>query len=306
MKKKSRKKKWLWIVLGIVAVLLLSTGAYAYSIYHSVRETFNQTEEPLHREKSSQRKEQVNLNQNDPISILLLGVDEREKDRGRSDSMMLLAVNPKTNSVKMVSIPRDTRTEIVGKGKVDKINHAYAFGGVEMSIETVENFLHVPIDYYVKVNMESFKDIVDAVGGVHVQNPFSFSSGGYTFKKGELDLDGNEALAYSRMRKQDPRGDFGRQERQRQIIQAVIKEGASLSSLTNYQDILDSIAKNMKTNLTFDDMIRIQKNYKNASGNLQQVELNGAGEKINGIYYLSIPEKERSSVSQMLRKQLGI
>lgn len=64
----------------------------------------------------------------------------------------------------MLSIPRDTRTEIVGKGKDDKINHAYAFGGVPMLIATVENFLDIPIDYYLQINMESFRDIVDAVG----------------------------------------------------------------------------------------------------------------------------------------------
>src|SRR5690606_29205840 len=107
-------------------------------------------------------------------------------------------------SMKMVSIPRDTRTEIIGKGFQDKINHAYAFGGPEMAIDTVENFLDIPIDYFVQVNMESFKDIVDAVGGVTVNNSFSFNAGGYTFNEGQISLNGAEALAYSRMRYEDP------------------------------------------------------------------------------------------------------
>lgn len=89
--------------------------------------------------------------------------------------MIVLTVNPNDKSMQMVSIPRDTRTEIIGKGFDDKINHAYAFGGPEMSIATVENFLDIPIDYFVQVNMESFKDIVDAVGGVTVNNKLEFS-----------------------------------------------------------------------------------------------------------------------------------
>lgn len=88
----------------------------------------------------------------------------------------------------MVSIPRDTRTEIVGKGTTDKINHAYAFGGVDMAVNTVEKFLDVPVDYYVQVNMESFKDIVDAVGGVTVNNDLNFDYDGYSFKKESLRL----------------------------------------------------------------------------------------------------------------------
>lgn len=89
--------------------------------------------------------------------------------------MIVLTVNPKTNTTKMVSIPRDTRTENVGKGKVDKINHAYVFGGIQMSVDTVENFLNIPIDYYSEVNMDGFKDIAEAVGGVDVNNDLDFT-----------------------------------------------------------------------------------------------------------------------------------
>ena len=124
------------------------------------------------------------VSKSEPVSILLLGADERGNDKGRSDSLMVITLNPKNNSMKTVSIPRDTYTEIVGKGKRDKINHAYAFGGVDMSVATVENFLNVPINYYIEVNMEGFKDIVDAVGGVDVNNDLEFSLEGSTSKKG--------------------------------------------------------------------------------------------------------------------------
>ncbi|MES5263880.1 LytR family transcriptional regulator [Priestia aryabhattai] len=301
-----KKKRALKITMAIILVLILGVGAYAYSIWHSVEKTFTQTHDPLNRDVSEKRSEKVSFSKRDPISILLLGVDQRAGDRGRSDSLILMTVNPKDQSMKMVSIPRDTRTEIVGKGTTDKINHAYAFGGVDMAVNTVEKFLDVPVDYYVQVNMESFKDIVDAVGGVTVNNDLNFDYDGYSFKKGNLTLDGKEALAYSRMRKQDPRGDFGRQMRQRQIIEGVIEEGASVQSLANYGTILDTIGTNVRTNLTFDDMKQIQSNYKDARHNVEQLQVDGKGEKINGIYYYAVSDATRQALSSKLKQHLNI
>lgn len=305
-RRKPKKKRALKITMAIILVLILGGGAYAYSIWHSVEKTFTQTHEPLNRDVSEKRSEKVSFSKRDPISILLLGVDQRAGDRGRSDSLILMTVNPKDQSMKMVSIPRDTRTEIVGKGTTDKINHAYAFGGVDMAVNTVEKFLDVPVDYYVQVNMESFKDIVDAVGGVTVNNDLNFDYDGYSFKKGNLTLDGKEALAYSRMRKQDPRGDFGRQMRQRQIIEGVIEEGASVQSLANYGTILDTIGTNVRTNLTFDDMKQIQSNYKDARHNVEQLQVDGKGEKINGIYYYAVSDATRQALSSKLKQHLNI
>ncbi|MFK7679140.1 LytR family transcriptional regulator [Bacillus sp. Wb] len=305
-RRKPKKKRALKITMAIILVLILGVGAYAYSIWHSVEKTFTQTHEPLNRDVSEKRSEKVSFSKRDPISILLLGVDQRAGDRGRSDSLILMTVNPKDQSMKMVSIPRDTRTEIVGKGTTDKINHAYAFGGVDMAVNTVEKFLDVPVDYYVQVNMESFKDIVDAVGGVTVNNDLNFDYDGYSFKKGNLTLDGKEALAYSRMRKQDPRGDFGRQMRQRQIIEGVIEEGASVQSLANYGTILDTIGTNVRTNLTFDDMKQIQSNYKDARHNVEQLQVDGKGEKIDGIYYYAVSDATREALSSKLKQHLNI
>lgn len=138
--------------------------------------------------------------------------------------MILVTVNPALKSMKMLSIPRDTRTEIVGKGTIEKINHAYAHGAPAMAMDSVENLFNVNIDHYVSINMEGFKELIDALGGVTVNNNFAFSSGGYDFPEGQQFLSGDEALAYTRMRKEDPQGDFGRAARQREIVQAVIKE----------------------------------------------------------------------------------
>ncbi|MFH7818895.1 polyisoprenyl-teichoic acid--peptidoglycan teichoic acid transferase TagU [Neobacillus thermocopriae] len=307
MRSERRKsRKWLKITGIIILVLFVGAGVYGYSLYKSFKSAVDTMHQPIDRKQSEKRETPIEIKKKDPFSVLMLGVDQRGNDRGRSDTIIVLTVNPNNNSIKMLSIPRDTRTEIIGKGKQDKINHAYAFGGVPMAIDTVENFLDIPIDYYIQVNMEGFKDIVDAVGGVTVRNDLDFSYDGFHFAKGEINLTGEEALAFARMRKEDPRGDFGRQTRQRQIIQAVINEGASLSTLTNYSSIFNALGKNVKTNLTFDEMVNIQKNYKQVGQNIEQMEIKEQGTKINGIYYGIVSNEEKQRIQNELKAQLEL
>ncbi|MCM3216310.1 polyisoprenyl-teichoic acid--peptidoglycan teichoic acid transferase TagU [Niallia taxi] len=304
-KPKKKKRKWLRITGLILLILLIGIGVYGYTIWNSLTSAVDSMHEPVDRE-TTKRTETLNLEQQEPFSVLMLGVDERDGDSGRSDTMIVMTVNPEKKSVKMLSIPRDTRTEIVGHGTTDKINHAYAFGGVAMSMDTVENFLDIPIDYYMQINMEGFKDIVDSVGGVTVNNDLDFTYEGVHFPKGEVTLNGEKALKFSRMRYEDPRGDFGRQLRQRLIIQAVLKEGASLNSLTNFDDIFAALSKNIKTNLTFDEMVNIQKNYKQAAGNIEQFTINGTGQKIDGIWYLLVDDAEKTKIQTALKDHLSV
>ncbi|WP_260284779.1 polyisoprenyl-teichoic acid--peptidoglycan teichoic acid transferase TagU [Peribacillus aracenensis] len=304
-KKKKKKRTWLKVVGIIVLLFVLAGGAFAYSVWNHLTKTVDTMHTPIDR-TTDKRTKDLALSDQEPFSMLMLGVDERDGDKGRSDTMIVLTVNPQNKSVKMLSIPRDTRTEIVGHGTQDKINHAFAFGGAKMSMDTVENFLDIPIDYYMKINMEGFKDIVDAVGGVTVQNDLDFTSDGIHFAKGTQNLNGKEALAYSRMRHDDPSGDFGRQSRQRAIIEAVIKEGASLSSLTKYDEVFDALGNNIQTNLTFDDMMDIQKNYRDASKSITQSSINGNGTKIDGIYYYIVSDEEKEKVQSELKEQLSI
>ncbi|OAS82471.1 MULTISPECIES: LytR family transcriptional regulator [Metabacillus] len=305
-KRKKSKKRTFNIVISISLLLIIGVGIYGFSVYRSVANTLNRTHEPLKHEVSKNRNAKINFSKQDPISILLLGVDERDNDRGRSDSLILLTINPKDQSANMVSIPRDTRTEIAGQEKEDKINHAYSFGGIDATIETVENFIDIPVDFYIEVNMKSFEGIVDAVGGITVNNTLDFTYEGTHFSKGELQLNGEEALKYSRMRNEDPRGDFGRQDRQRQTIQAIINKGARVKTLANYSDVLEVIGENLRTNLTFNDMKDIQANYKEARHNIQQIQINGNGKEINGVYYYIVPQSERTELSTMLKQHLNV
>ena len=235
---KPRLRKTLIGLSAALTVLLMVAGGYTWYLYHSVKVTASKIYEPLpspldyiskdplvtQKVAAADQKGQtgkggankVPTDERHPFTVLVLGVDQREHDRGRSDSIIVLSVNPMKQSMLMFNIPRDTRTEIVGRGTIDKINHAYAFGDVEMSLKTVENFLDYPIDYYIKMNMEGFENIVDLFGGVTVNNSMAFQYEGVDFGKGELFLNGSDALLYSRMRYEDPRGDFGRNTRQRQ------------------------------------------------------------------------------------------
>lgn len=303
---KKKKKKWPW-VLGILGILLLIGGVYALSVYMSFTSTLKEIHSPIEREVSDMRVEEVVLDQKDPFSVLMLGVDEREGDAGRSDTIIVMTVNPNDKSTKMVSIPRDTYTEIVGKGSMDKINHAYAFGGIEMSMATVENLLDIPIDYVVQVNMEGFEDIVDAVGGVTVNNTLDFSVGQFNYPKGNITLDGEEALAFVRMRYEDPNGDFGRQNRQKQVIQAVMREGASAKSLMNYRSIFNALGANVQTNMTFDEMMDVQQNYRDAVGTVDQLYFeNGSGGKQNGVWYYQMNETELAEKQALLKEHLEL
>lgn len=308
-KKKSSFLKKLGCSIGIIfLVLLIAAGIFVWKVYSDVTNTTDEIYQDV--DKNELRENPVEVGNKEPFSILLLGVDTGDLGRteqGRSDTMMVMTVNPNTNQTSIVSIPRDTYTEIIGRGTMDKINHAYAFGGVSMSMNTVQNLLDVPIDYYVEVNMQGVKDIVDTLDGVQVTPALSFEYDGHSFIEGQtITLDGNAALAYSRMRYDDPNGDYGRQARQRQIIVAAMSKVASLSTIMNYQGVLGTLENNMQTNLTFDNMVSIFNDYRGAASNVEQIQLQGAGTKIEGIYYAIIDDSELAAVSDMLKTQLEI
>lgn len=306
--KKGKVKRIMLIIASLLGVLLLAMGGYAFYLYSNVKETAVKITDKKQWDGSAKRSGKVDLSKGDPVSILLMGVDQRANDSGRSDSLMMMTLNPKTKSMYMFSIPRDSRTEIIGHGTIDKINHAYAFGGVKMSIQTVENFLKgVPVDYYVEVNMESYKQLVDAIGGITVNNKLAFTYGGYNFPVGNVILNGDKALNYTRMRHEDPRGDFGRTERQRQVVSAIIDQGAQVANITKINDILNVLGNNVKTNLTFDEMDLLLKNYTSCRSNTESFEIKGEGKILDdGIWYYLVSDAEREKISIRLKEHLTL
>ncbi|WP_435372018.1 LCP family glycopolymer transferase [Sporosarcina luteola] len=305
-RKKTYRKLLLWTG-SLVCLLLVSVIFYVLFFLSELTETAKEIHEPMVRVFSEKRDDPITFKEKDPFSVLILGVDEREGDKGRSDTMIVLTVNSELESTKMVSIPRDTYSKIVGMEFDDKLNHAYAYGGIEMSLASVEHFLDIPIDYIIQVNMESFQGIIDAIGGVSITNTLDFTVDEHSFPKGELTLNGKEALAFVRMRMDDPRGDFGRQDRQKQVIQGILQKGAKLSSLMKYKSIFEAIGNNVRTNMTFNEMVEVQKNYRNAAKSVEQISFEkGEGTRMDGVWYYMMDSEELEEVKAELKAHLGM
>ena len=303
-KRKNRnkpKRTWLKVTLVVVAVLVLSVGGYALSIYNNAKNTVNdKMHEPVDTIDTSVAKKKVKASEQ--LNILLLGIDAQTGESGRSDALMVLSLDPKNDKMQLISIPRDTRTYIVGKDFDDKINHAYAFGGPDMSIATVENFLDIELDYYVSMNMKGFKELVDQLGTITVYNDVAWSDGKYDFGFGPTEMDGDKTMSFVRMRKQDPDGDFGRTKRQRQVVQGIVNRGATVGSVTKINGVIDVLGNNMATNLDFDDMKTLLFDYKDTRKNFVDYQMKGTGTKIDGIYYLQVEDAEVAKVSSMINE----
>ena len=206
------KKPFLKVLGLVLLIALFVTGAYGFRLYAQAQGSLDKTFKPLAGQKTSTK-----IADSKPVSILLLGVDttdngvrDTETDyKGNSDTMIVVTVNPKTKKTTMMSIPRDTMTQIWksennNTRKIQKINSAYNIGTENSAVVTTEKLINVPIDYYVKVDFNSLEKIVNSVGGVDVDVPFSFSYGdvGETpsnFTKGKIHLNGLQELVYASM-----------------------------------------------------------------------------------------------------------
>ncbi|MRH41956.1 transcriptional regulator LytR [Aquibacillus halophilus] len=298
-----KKRRWPYWVGGILLAIILSVVGYGLYIFNQLDNAVETMHQPLERDTEREKEMEGIFTNKEAFNVLLLGVDERTNDAGRSDTMVFLSLNPNTDSMLMMSIPRDTYTNIPGRGD-DKINHAYAFGGADLALTTVEEMLDVPIHYYSKVNMEGFVQGVNAIGGVTVNNSLAFTEGGTNFPEGEIHLTGEEALSFTRMRKQDPRGDFGRNDRQRQVIQAAISEAASFSSFTKVGDIFDILGENVRTNLDMNDMQTVFSNYRSTRNNVKNIQVNGNGSTMGGVWYYVVPDEEMSRIKTEIKDHM--
>lgn len=313
--KKKKSRLALKVFLIVIALMLVSGGAYAYYLYKQGEKAANKAyDNENEREKSDLRTEKVEPLK-DNISILFVGIDDSEKreqgtDHSRSDALMLATLNNKDKSVKLLSIPRDSYVYIPYVGYQDKITHAHAYGGTQATIDTVENLLNVPVDYYYRLNFDAFIQIVDALGGIEVKVPYALheldenDKRTVNLKPGKQVLDGSEALALARTRHQD--SDIQRGERQQMILKAIIKKASSVSSFTKYDNILAAIGNNMKTNMTFGEMKSLAAYVKNGMPKVKSLSLKGNDDMSTGVYYYKLDENGLAETRQVLQKQLGI
>ena len=184
-----------------------------------------------------------------PFSLLLLGIDQRDKEIGRSDTMIYTVVRPIDGAILMVSIPRDTYTAIIGKetksGKQweDKITHAYAFGGAKMSVETVENLFDSHIDHYATINFQGFRDVIDSMGGISLPVTEDLVNDDadhekFVVKAGQDLYNGTDALNYVRYR-EDAGGDTSRAGRHQVFLNAIMNKASQVGQWTKFPDLIE-------------------------------------------------------------------
>jgi polyisoprenyl-teichoic acid--peptidoglycan teichoic acid transferase len=193
-----------------------------------------------------------------PQRVLLLGVDARGEERSRSDTIVLAKVSDR--GFGLLSIPRDTRTEVPGHGQ-DKINHAFAYGGPELARQSVENLTGVDTPHHVVVKMEGVKEIVDALGGVRVDVPRPMTGKvpgeerEISLQPGPQTLNGDEALMYVRWR-WDGSGDIGRVARQQDFLVGVVGQALAPSRLAELPALRRVVLENVETNMSLPELLQ--------------------------------------------------
>lgn len=197
----------------------------------------------------------------EPVSILVLGRDSRDptNDSGRADTIMLLYLDPGQKQATLLSIPRDTLVDIAGYGQ-DKINAAYAFGGEELMIKTVSNFLNAKINHFVTIDFDGFVKLIDTLGGVDItiERPLIDPKTGANFSAGNHHLTGEQALAYSRSRSTEL-ADIGRIQRQQYLFKGLIDQKLNAQYLGKIPDYFNILVENTKTDLDLLTILRYAK-----------------------------------------------
>ncbi len=295
-----RSRRNLWIALSLLPILLLVAGAMSYWWFSSaklpaVRQAPKKTEET-----------EYFIVPPNKLNILILGVDDRPKedDPGRSDTLLVLTIDTESREASLISVPRDTRVRVKGLGW-DKINHAYLVGKVALTRQTTENFLGIPMDYYAKVDLDSFARIVDAIGGItlDVEKKMyyrdSWDHYEIDLKPGIQRLDGRAALQYVRYR--DEEGDIGRVARQQKFVRAVLAEVSTPAIILKAPSIIREVFASLDTDMPLGLMMGIARKLKEGlSGGLKAHMIEGLPYYIDDISYW-VPDimKTRQKVAEM-------
>ena len=261
-KNKKKSRIWPWVLAAFIFLGAALAGAYFASS--------SLEDKPV---MTKQEKEEL-LTAKDKSTIMIMGVDERADDVGRSDTLMIATIDPKLDQAALLSIPRDTRVKIKGHG-YDKINSAYAYGGEKLTQSTVEDFLGVNMDHYIIVNVKAFQRIIDAIGGVDIdvekrmyyEDPWD-DDGGLLIdlRPGLQHMDGKTAVTYVRYR--DEEGDIGRIKRQQAFMQACMDKVTSPSIIPKLPSVIAEVFESVKTDLSVRQLLEF-------AGSLQKAKNHG-------------------------------
>jgi len=252
------------VILIILGILLVFECYLIFSFLQGYEST-----------KNVQSKQTIPFNgeeapdQND-LNILIIGTDSRGEDRGRSDSLMIAHYDQKRKQPKLISIMRDSYVDIPGHGK-DKINAAYSYGGIELVRKTLKENFNLPIEYYVTINFDHFKEATDSLfpKGVTIDAEKDLDLDQVFIKAGKQKMDGNTLLQYSRFR-EDEEGDFGRIRRQQQVLSAISQQITTVTSLSKLPKTTGKLLGYVDTNLSESTILSVGKDF--ALGDTEKIE----------------------------------
>lgn len=311
--KKKKKHKRLRLLLIPLFVLILGTTAYGANLYLKAQDVFKNSFNPV--DASTKRTAAVNP-LNDNFSMLFIGIDDSthrdQQGHSRSDALILATFNKKQNSIKLLSIPRDSYVYIPARGIKSKINSAHAAGGPKATMDTIENLFDIPVDYYVRMNFNAFTEVVDALGGIEANVPYPITEsdsgdhrGAIHLEPGLQTLNGEQALALARTRKHD--SDIQRGERQQEILKAILKKATSAGAVTKYTSIMDAVGNNMTTNLQFSQLQGFISYMTSGSGmNMESLKLKGSDSYIDGTYYYQLDQTSVEEIKYILKSHLNL
>ncbi len=281
---KDRTGCLLKIIIILLIILVLALVGLHFYMQHSITQLV--PERPEDEEYSRGR-----------INVLVVGTDAEEYDVGRADSIIVFNVDLDNKKVYALSIPRDSRVDIPGYQNKTKINHSYAYGGIELTKDTVENLLGVPIDYYAVTNFAGFEDIVETVGGVYIDVPIRMRThtwyGDIDLQPGYQLLDAKQALGFVRYR-YDAGGDISRGQRQQQFLKAVFHRVVEPQNIIKLPTLLPKIMEQVETDLSYPDLLALVELFKDVDLETAFVSesLSGHSLTISGGSYWIIDEEE--------------
>jgi polyisoprenyl-teichoic acid--peptidoglycan teichoic acid transferase len=237
------------ILIGVAVVLVLAMAAgqvYLATIDRSLTKNLSRGVE-LPDDMSAPRP-QKEAQETGTLNYVLLGSDSRDpgsEGSGRSDTILVVHLNAKRNKAYIISFPRDMYVNVPGYGK-NKINAAFAFGGTQLAVRTLEDLTGVRMDHVALIDFEGFIRLTEDLGGVTVTNKTAFSAHGFDYPKGDITIAGEEALSFVRERKSLPGGDLDRAENQRNVIKAIVQKGLSVRMISDpaaFINFLNKVAK---------------------------------------------------------------
>jgi LCP family protein required for cell wall assembly len=241
-------------------------------------------------------------------NILVLGVDDAYGHR--SDTIMLLHINPEKKTAGVISIPRDTIVTLPGRG-LDKVNHAYAYGGVELARRTVEDFLRINVPYYILVDLAGIENLIDQIGGVTINVEKRMYYVDYAgdlhidLQPGVQKLNGQQAMGYLRFRHTD--NDFARIARQQKFVRAVGEELMKRENILRSPNLFVSLLSCVDTNLNSREILGLSLALRGAY-EMNQISMStipGTDLMVDGIYYWKPDEAEVNKIVNSIISRLG-